>query len=93
MIRVTVTDVVDGDTFVCDPPWEFGGQSGDRIRPVGYDAPERGAAGAALATALLATQIKGKAVCLDNPVSVDRGRLVCTVVVDGVNLADLMKGA
>jgi len=37
-----VTRIVDGDTFEVAPKWEWDGAEGSRIRPIGYDTPERG---------------------------------------------------
>jgi len=40
MATFTVTEVVDGDTFDVTPSWRWQGQTGSRVRPTGYDAPE-----------------------------------------------------
>jgi endonuclease YncB( thermonuclease family) len=37
-----VIEVTDGDTFVVSPNWEWNGESGNAVRPVGYNAPEQG---------------------------------------------------
>lgn len=36
----TVVAVIDGDTFDVSTNWIWNGQSGYRVRPTGYDAPE-----------------------------------------------------
>ena len=40
MSNFRVVAVVDGDTFDVFPQWQWNGQTGSRIRPAGYDAPE-----------------------------------------------------
>ncbi len=41
-----VTEIIDGDTFAVSPQWKWNGTSGDRVRPTGYDAPEKGTSSA-----------------------------------------------
>ncbi len=86
-MKATVIRVIDGDTFIISNGWSWSGLSGDRIRPTGYDAPEIGTPGAALATWRLSGLILNKDIELRNPVKVDRGRLVVDVYVNGINLA------
>ena len=83
--RVTV--IIDGDTFEITPNWEFNGQTGNRVRPTGYDAPEIGTPNSRIATEALGRLILGKDVVLTNPVRIDRGRLVCDVLLNGQNIA------
>jgi endonuclease YncB( thermonuclease family) len=83
-----VTEIIDGDTFTVSPQWKWNGTPGDRVRPTGYDAPEKGTSGAATATALLHQLLHGKSVELGKVATVDRGRLVCDVYLNGKNLAD-----
>jgi endonuclease YncB( thermonuclease family) len=83
-----VTQIMDGDTFGVSPKWTWNNQTGDRVRPTGYDAPEVGTPGATGATERLRQLLLGKQVELRNAVAVDRGRLVCDVVVGGRNLKD-----
>ena len=35
-----VTSIIDGDTFAVSPEWKWNGETGTRVRPAGYDAPE-----------------------------------------------------
>jgi hypothetical protein len=90
MSKVAITGVIDGETLVCTPSWEFGDESGNRIRPVGYEAPDVDDARAALIAALLTARVEGKTVDLVDPVKVDGGWLLCTVLVDGIDLAYIM---
>lgn len=88
MATFTVKQIIDGDTFQVSPGWEWNGQSGDRVRPAGYDAPEMHQYGGQAAKDKLARLILGRMVELRNPHTVDRGRLVCDVFIGGRNLAD-----
>lgn len=87
MATFTVTQIIDGDTFEVSPEWRWNGQTGTRVRPTGYDAPELGQPGSQAAREKLARLILGKQVELRNPRAVDRGRLVCDVYFQGRNLA------
>jgi len=82
-----VVEVIDGDTFRVSPQWKWKEESGDRIRPTGYDVPEEGQPGHDEAREKLKRIVSDKEVELKNPVDIDRGRLVCDVFVDGKNLA------
>jgi endonuclease YncB( thermonuclease family) len=75
--------VIDGDTF------QLAG--GKRIRPEGYDTPEKGAKGSQKATLRLKHLIQGKTVGLSPVLAVDRGREVRRVTVKGKPLEKLMK--
>lgn len=88
MSKFTVTQVIDGDTFDVTPKWQWNNQTGDRVRPTGYDAPEIDQPGGAAAKAKLERLVLGKQVELRNAATIDRGRLVCDVLLDGRNLAD-----
>lgn len=83
-----VTRIIDGDTFEVNPNWKWGNDSGNRVRPTGYDAAEIGTHGAAAATSRISNLILGRSVQLGNAYRVDRGRLVCDVFFNGRNLAD-----
>lgn len=88
MAKFTVTNIVDGDTFDVSPTWRWENQTGERVRPTGYDAPELPSASGQSAKSKLASLIHGKQVELGNAVKIDRGRLVCDVFLNGRNLAD-----
>ncbi len=88
MARFTVTTVIDGDTFDVAPGWQWNGQSGTRVRPTGYDAPELGAFGGQTAKEKLTRLILGQQVELGSAYRVDHGRLVCDVYYNGRYLAD-----
>ena len=83
----TVTEVFDGDTFRVSANWKWHNESGDVVRPVGYDTPEEGESGYDEATDKLAALILGQEVELKNPVDIDAGRLLCTVYYNGVDIA------
>jgi len=92
MATFTVTEVVDGDTIDVTPSWRWEGQTGSRVRPTGYDAPELTAAGGMAAKNKLERLISGRQVELGAAYKVDRGRLVCDVSLNGRNLADYFQG-
>lgn len=60
---VRATRVVDGDTLVLS--------TGERVRLIGIDAPERGRCGAARATAALSRWVEGRKVIVVNPGQVE----------------------
>ena len=60
MSGFTVTCVVDGDTFDVTPQWRWNGQTGKRVRPTGYDAPELHSTGGQAAKAKLSRLILGE---------------------------------
>lgn len=82
-----VIEVTDGDTFVVTPNWEWNGESGNVVRPVGYNTPERGDPGYNQAKEALNFLINGKDVDLINPIKISYGRLLCTVIYNGNDLA------
>jgi len=84
----TVISIIDGDTFDVTPDWKWNGQTGARIRPTGYDAPELGTYGGEIAKEKLARLILGRQVDLQAAHKIDRGRLVCDVYFGNKNLAD-----
>ena len=88
MSEFTVTSVIDGDTFEVTPQWKWNGQTGTRVRPTGYDAPELHEYGGQAAKEKLARLILGEQVDLRTAYRVDRGRLVCDVFFKNRNLAD-----
>jgi len=88
MAAFTVVSIIDGDTFDVSPVWQWNGQSGSRVRPTGYDAPELHAFGGQAAKDKLSKLIKGRTVELRGAHRVDRGRLVADVYFNGRNLAD-----
>lgn len=88
MSTFTVISIIDGDTFDVTPSWKWNGQTGERVRPAGYDAPELNGHGGQAAKNKLSSLIHGKSVELGTAHRVDRGRLVCEVFFQGRNLAD-----
>jgi endonuclease YncB( thermonuclease family) len=88
MSNFTVTNIIDGDTFDVTPTWRWEGQSGQRVRPTGYNAPEINTYGGERTKEKLRELINGKAVELRTAYKIDRGRLVCDVFYQGKNLAE-----
>ena len=88
MATFSVVNILDGDTFDVTPGWQWKGQTGSRIRPTGYDAPELHTPGGLAAKEKLSRLISGQRVELGPAHTVDRGRLVCDVFFGGRNLAD-----
>ncbi len=92
MAQFTVSSIIDGDTFEVSGGWKWNGETGTRVRPTGYDAPELHAHGGQTAKEELRRLILGKQVDLRMAHRVDRGRLVCDVYFQGRNLADYFPG-
>ena len=88
MPTFTVTSIIDGDTFQVTPQWQWTGQTGTRVRPAGYNAPEIHAYGGQAAKDKLSRLIYGKQVELRTAYKIDRGRLVCDVFFRNRNLAE-----
>lgn len=82
-----VVEVIDGDTFRVQPTWNWKGHSGDRVRPIGWDAPERGQPGYLTAKSKLTELILGRTVDLRSPVRISYDRLLCEVYLEGKNIA------
>jgi endonuclease YncB( thermonuclease family) len=88
MSTFTVTSIIDGDTFEVSPQWKWSGQTGARVRPAGFDAPELYSPGGQSAKDKLSRLILVEQVDLRTAHRVDRGRLVCEVYFRNKNLAD-----
>lgn len=91
MPTFTVTQIIDGDTFLVSPSWNWNHQTGERVRPAGYDAPEVGTSEAAAATQRLHQMVFNKQVELRDAHTIDRGRIVCEVFYLGQNLKDYFR--
>ncbi len=88
MVSFTVTSVIDGDTFDVTPGWKWNNETGTRIRPAGYDAPELERIGGQEARHKLSLLVYRETVELGRAYRIDRGRLVCEVFFRGRNLAE-----
>jgi micrococcal nuclease len=88
MALFTVVEVIDGDTFKVRGGWRWRGQTGDLVRPTGYDTPEKGEEGYHEARRKLEALILGKTVEIEDVKKIDRGRLVADVYFKGRPLAD-----
>ncbi|HEC17120.1 MAG TPA: hypothetical protein ENI99_11205 [Sedimenticola sp.] len=62
MTQFTVSVVIDGDTFEVANGWKWNGQTGSRVRPTGYDAPEIDTVAGQQAKQKLARLIQGEVV-------------------------------
>ncbi len=87
-MNTRVMRIVDGDTFAVSPMWKWNGESGDRVRPTGFDTPEQGQPGYEAAKRKLAQLVLGRTVELRTANRIDRGRLVADVYLNGRHLAD-----
>ena len=88
MAQFKAINIIDGDTFDVTPEWNWNGQSGARVRPTGYNAPELHTLAGQKAKEKLSKLILNKNVELGNAYRTDRGRLVCDVYFSGKNLKD-----
>jgi len=88
MALFTVSTIIDGDTFEVSGGWKWNGESGTRVRPTGFDAPELYSSGGQTAKEKLARLILGQQVELRAAHRVDRGRLVSDVYYRGKYLAN-----
>lgn len=88
MAYFNVISVIDGDTFDVNPQWKWNGQTGSRVRPARFDAPEIYTNEGQRAKQKLEKLLLGKNVELGNAHRIDRGRIVCEVYYNGRNLAD-----
>jgi len=90
--KVTVTEVINADTFKVTPFWKSTGQEeGDTIKINGYKAPEPGHTGYEQAKSGLENIIRGKDIELKNPRTATSGKLVCDVMVEGKDITTLLK--
>lgn len=87
MAKFLVVSCVDGDTFDVEPRWFFKGLEGTRIRPSGYNTPERNEPSWIEETERLERLILGKEVELE-PITLSYGRLLSRVSVDGKPLEE-----
>ncbi len=88
MATFKVISIIDGDTFEISPKWKWNGETGTRVRPTGFNAPEMPIYSGQEAKEKFARLILGKEVDLGGAYRVDRGRLVCDVYYKGKYLAD-----
>ena len=87
METFTAEAVVDGNTIIISPPWKLDEETGDTIRATGYNPPKSGKE-ALKAEQKLSVMIQNKHIELDTPQGVEKGKLVCDVYYNGINLAD-----
>ncbi len=86
-MQYKVSEIIDGDTFKVEPEWKWNKETGNRVRPRGYDTPEKGEPGFFSAKHKLERLILNGQVDIKNPGIIDRGRLVGDVYYNGKNLA------
>ena len=82
-----VIEVIDGDTFVVSPNWTWNQLQGNRVRPTGYNAPEKGTYRYFAVKTKLENIILGKTVKI-KPIKMSYDRLLCDVYINGYNLAE-----
>ncbi len=89
--RVTVTEVINADTFRVKPLWQSTGQEeGDTIKINGFTPPGPGETGFEEAMKGLENIIRGKHVELRNPKTATSGQLICDVIVEGKDITTLL---
>jgi len=84
--RFKVVEIIDGDTFIISPGWKWNNEIGARIRPTGYDTPEKGEPQFQETKEKLEQLLLNKEVELKNPVKLSYGRLLCDIYLNGRNL-------
>ena len=87
MESFTVEAVVDGNTLIISPPWKLDNETGDTIRATGYNPPKSGS-DAMKAEQKLSIMVQNKQIELAEPKGIERGKLVCDVYFNGINIAD-----
>ena len=87
METFTVEAVIDANTFIISPPWKLDDETGDTIRATGYNPPKSGS-NAMKAEQKISIMIQNKQIELAKPHGIERGKLVCEVYFNGVDLAD-----
>jgi len=88
MSNFRVNNIVDGDTFDVSGGWKWNGETGSRVRPTGYNAPELNTHEGQIAKGKLNNLIFNEIVDLRRAHRIDRGRLVCDVYFKEKYLAD-----
>jgi endonuclease YncB( thermonuclease family) len=83
-----VTEIVDGDTFKIDPGWKWNGKTGNTIRPLGYDTPEKGEPEFNETTEKLKQLLLNQEVELKNPIKLSYNRLLCDVYFNNKKLSN-----
>ena len=87
MESFTVEAVVDGNTLIISPSWKLDNETGDTIRATGYNPPKSGSEGMK-AEQKLSIMVQNKQIELAEPKGVERGKLICDVYFNGINIAD-----
>jgi len=89
--RVTVTEVIDAETFRVAPHWQSTDkEEGDTIKINGYTGPKIGQTGFQEAKNDLSEIIRGKNVELRNPTATTNGQLICDVMIEGKDITTLL---
>lgn len=88
-MKVTVDEVIKGDTFRVSPEWLWEFNEGDLVKAKGYKAPAEGHPLHKRALQKSEKLLLGKTIELKSPVNLtDEGQLLCDVYVDGKNVAE-----
>jgi endonuclease YncB( thermonuclease family) len=88
-IKVSVEEVLTGDTFRVSPEWLWDFNEGDTVKAKGYDAPRKGHPLFGKALKKSQQLLLGKEIEIKNPADLtEHGQLVCDVYVAGKNVAE-----
>jgi len=84
--RFKVVEIIAGDTFIVSPGWKWNNEIGARIRPDGYNTPEKGDPKFQETKEKLEQLLLNKEIELKKPVMLSYGRLLCDVYLNDKNL-------
>ncbi len=90
--RFEVTKILDGNTFEVTPFWEWQDENGNRVQATGYEPPAAGEPGYEAMQNSLMELLFGERVALTDPEAIKDDALVCTLQVNGQNLAEHFPG-
>lgn len=93
MAQFYVDRVIDGDTFNVQNGWSYNGRSGSRVRIANVYAPELNKPGGQTAKSVLSGYILRQYVELKNAQGFSYERLVCDVLVNGRDVATLLRSS
>ena len=88
MSAFRVTSIIYENTLEASSDWKWNGETGTRVRPVGYNTRGLHTTKGQKSKDALSKLINGQQVELRTAYKVDRGRLVCEVFIGGRNLAE-----
>ena len=83
-----VIEIIDGGTFIIRPNWNWNDESGNIVRPVGYNPPEPDDLDFESVKEKLDNLLFSESVDLVDQVKLSYGRLLCTVLLKGQDIAE-----